>query len=86
MQSIHNLRPRKVVRASERAGWTVWSQKGSHVKLTKEGNPNILSVPHLRVSLSVFMASHELRGQQHSHPLPNGSTYIQHTRVPMHHS
>jgi len=45
MQGIHNLRPRRVVRAFERAGWTVWSQKGSHVKLTKEGNPNILSIP-----------------------------------------
>lgn len=45
MLGIHNLRPRKVVRAFERAGWTVWGQKGSHVKLTKEGNPNILSIP-----------------------------------------
>jgi predicted RNA binding protein YcfA (HicA-like mRNA interferase family) len=45
MQGIHNLRPRKVVRAFERAGWTILGQKGSHVKLTKEGNPNILSIP-----------------------------------------
>ena len=45
MHGIHNLSPRKVVRAFERAGWTVWGQKGSHVKLTKEGNPNILSIP-----------------------------------------
>ena len=45
MGSIHNLKPEKVVKAFERAGWTVWGQKGSHVKLTKEGNPNILSIP-----------------------------------------
>jgi predicted RNA binding protein YcfA (HicA-like mRNA interferase family) len=45
MGSIHNLKPEKVVKAFERAGWTVWRQKGSHVKLIKEGNPNILSIP-----------------------------------------
>jgi len=45
MGSIHNLKPEKVVKAFERAGWTVWGQKGSHVKLIKEGNSNILSVP-----------------------------------------
>lgn len=45
MKGIHNLKPEKVVKAFERAGWTVWGQKGSHVKLTKEGNPNILSIP-----------------------------------------
>jgi predicted RNA binding protein YcfA (HicA-like mRNA interferase family) len=45
MGSIHNLKPEKVVKAFERAGWTVWGQKGSHVKLTKEGNINILSIP-----------------------------------------
>jgi predicted RNA binding protein YcfA (HicA-like mRNA interferase family) len=41
----HNLKPEKVVKAFERAGWTVRGQKGSHVKLTKEGNQNILSIP-----------------------------------------
>jgi predicted RNA binding protein YcfA (HicA-like mRNA interferase family) len=41
----HNLKPEKVVKALERAGWTVRGQKGSHVKLTKEGNQNILSIP-----------------------------------------
>ena len=45
MRGIHNLSPRKVVKAFERAGWTIWGQKGSHVKLTKQGNPNILSIP-----------------------------------------
>jgi len=45
MRGIHNLSPRKVVKAFERAGWTIWGQKGSHVKLTKQENPNILSIP-----------------------------------------
>ncbi len=45
MSGIHNLKPEEVIRAFERAGWKVRGQKGSHVKLTKEGNPNILSIP-----------------------------------------
>ena len=36
MRGIHNLSPRKVVKAFERAGWTIWGQKGSHVMLVKE--------------------------------------------------
>lgn len=45
MTGIHNLKPEAVIRAFEKAGWKVRGQKGSHVKLTKEGNPNILSIP-----------------------------------------
>jgi len=45
MAGIHNLKLLKVVKAFERGGWTAWEQKGSHVKLTKEDNPNILSIP-----------------------------------------
>ena len=45
MAGLYNLRPEKVVKAFERAGWTNRGFKGSHVKLTKEGNPNILSIP-----------------------------------------
>jgi len=45
MPGIHNLKPLKVIKAFERAGWTSLGQKGSHVVLTKEGNPNILSIP-----------------------------------------
>lgn len=45
MRGIHNLKPEKVVKAFENAGWTNKGQKGSHVKLTKENNPNILSIP-----------------------------------------
>lgn len=45
MQGIHNLKTEKIIKAFERAGWTARGQRGSHVKLTKEGNPNILSIP-----------------------------------------
>jgi predicted RNA binding protein YcfA (HicA-like mRNA interferase family) len=45
MAGLHNLKPDKVVKAFKRAGWTSEGQKGSHVKLSKAGNPNILSIP-----------------------------------------
>ena len=45
MAGLHNLKPEKVIRAFEKAGWTNRGQRGSHVKLTKAGNPNILSIP-----------------------------------------
>ena len=45
MSGLHNLKPERVVKAFMRAGWTSEGQHGSHVKLTKEGNPNILSIP-----------------------------------------
>lgn len=44
-KGLHSLKPEKVVRAFEKAGWTVRGQRGSHIKLTKEGNPDILSIP-----------------------------------------
>jgi len=45
MSSLHNLKPDRVIKAFERAGWKIKGQRGSHVKLTKEGNMNILSIP-----------------------------------------
>ena len=45
MGTLHNLRPEEVIKAFERAGWINRGQRGSHVKLTRKGNPNILSVP-----------------------------------------
>lgn len=45
MAGLHNLKPDRVVRAFVRAGWKIEGQKGSHIKLTREGNPNILSIP-----------------------------------------
>ncbi|MBI4709564.1 MAG: type II toxin-antitoxin system HicA family toxin, partial [Nitrospirae bacterium] len=45
MNSLHNLKPDRVVKAFERAGWRSEGQRGSHVKLTKEGSVYILSIP-----------------------------------------
>jgi len=45
MSGLHNLKPERVVKAFERAGWQSVRQTGSHRILTKEGNPTILSIP-----------------------------------------
>ena len=45
MATLHNLKPERVVKAFEKAGWISKGQRGSHVKLVKQGNPNILSIP-----------------------------------------
>lgn len=45
MEGIHNLKAEKVIKAFERAGWTVRGQTGSHVVLKKEKNPCILTIP-----------------------------------------
>jgi predicted RNA binding protein YcfA (HicA-like mRNA interferase family) len=45
MSGLHNLKPHRVIRAFERAGWKIEGQRGSHVKLTKEGSPYVLSIP-----------------------------------------
>lgn len=45
MSGVHNLKPDRVVKAFIRAGWTLEGQRGSHVKLTKQGNNNTLSIP-----------------------------------------
>lgn len=45
MSSLHNLKPDRVVKTFERAGWKNEGQRGSHVKLTKEGSEYVLSIP-----------------------------------------
>lgn len=45
MSGLHNLKPGRVVKAFERAGWKVRRQSGSHVILAKEHYPPILSIP-----------------------------------------
>lgn len=45
MRGLNNLKPDRVIKAFERAGWKQRGQKGSHVHLAKEGNVNILSIP-----------------------------------------
>ncbi|MDO8681352.1 MAG: type II toxin-antitoxin system HicA family toxin [Acidobacteriota bacterium] len=49
MPPVPLLRPDDVVRAFERLGWTVARRKGSHIILTKAGNPATLSVPNHEV-------------------------------------
>jgi predicted RNA binding protein YcfA (HicA-like mRNA interferase family) len=45
MVSPSDLKPDRVIRAFERAGWENLGRMGKHFKLKKEGNPNVLSVP-----------------------------------------
>jgi predicted RNA binding protein YcfA (HicA-like mRNA interferase family) len=45
MATLHNLKPERVIKALERAGWINKGQRGSHVKLIKQGSPYILSIP-----------------------------------------
>jgi len=45
MATLHNLKPEKVIKALGKAGWINKGQRGSHVKLIKPRNPNILSIP-----------------------------------------
>ncbi|MHB8880083.1 MAG: type II toxin-antitoxin system HicA family toxin [Thermodesulfovibrionales bacterium] len=45
MSGINNLKPDRVVKAFERAGWIAERQRDSHVHLTREGNRSILSIP-----------------------------------------
>ncbi len=40
------LRPRQVVAAFERLGWTICRQRGSHIILVKQGHIATLSVPN----------------------------------------
>ncbi|HDP24757.1 MAG TPA: type II toxin-antitoxin system HicA family toxin [Deltaproteobacteria bacterium] len=45
MSGLHNLKPQGVVKAFEKAGWNVVRQTGSHVILSREGHPCVLSIP-----------------------------------------
>jgi len=45
MSGFHNLKPDRVVKAFERAGWQIERQTGSHVILSKTAYPYVLSVP-----------------------------------------
>jgi len=60
--SLHNLKPEKVIKALEKAGWANRGFKGSHVKLTKEGNPNILSIPvHRGKPIKIGLLKNQIR-------------------------
>lgn len=46
MTKLNNLKPKRVIRAFEKAGWTRRkTSSGSHQILTKEGSGVILSIP-----------------------------------------
>ena len=45
MPPVPLLRPREVVRAFERLGWSVARQRGSHIVMTRPGHIATLSIP-----------------------------------------
>jgi predicted RNA binding protein YcfA (HicA-like mRNA interferase family) len=45
MTGPHNLKPDRVIRTLVRIGLKIERQTGSHVILSKEGYPGILSIP-----------------------------------------
>jgi predicted RNA binding protein YcfA (HicA-like mRNA interferase family) len=62
MGLLHNLKSEQVIRALQRAGWQSKGQRGSHVKLVKPGNPNILSIPmHKGKPLKIGLLKNQLR-------------------------
>ncbi len=38
-------RPQEIIRVLEHLGWQVTRQRGSHVNLTREGRPGLITVP-----------------------------------------
>ena len=57
MPPVPLLRPREVVRAFERLGWSVARQRGSHIVMTKPGHIATLSVPdHPQVARGTLRA------------------------------
>ncbi|MBF0457416.1 MAG: type II toxin-antitoxin system HicA family toxin [Nitrospirae bacterium] len=44
MGKLHNLHTDKVLKAFQMAGWIFKSQKGSHIKLAKQGETIILPI------------------------------------------
>jgi predicted RNA binding protein YcfA (HicA-like mRNA interferase family) len=62
MAGLYNLSPNKVIKAFEKAGWRNRGFRGSHVKLTKEGNPNILSIPvHKQKPIKIGLIKDQIR-------------------------
>jgi predicted RNA binding protein YcfA (HicA-like mRNA interferase family) len=62
MVSLYNLKPEKAIKAFKTAGWMSRGFRGSHVKLTKVGNPNILSIPvHKGKSIKIGLLKDQIR-------------------------
>ncbi len=53
MSRLSGLKPERVIRAFIRAGWKEAGQTGSHVKLVKKDNINILSIPVHKKSIGI---------------------------------
>lgn len=51
----------EVIKLLQKDGWTVKRQSGSHVQLQKEGNPNVITVPHPRKDLSRYVLNDVMR-------------------------
>jgi predicted RNA binding protein YcfA (HicA-like mRNA interferase family) len=57
MPPVPLLRPREVVRAFERLGWSVARQRSTHIIMTKEGHIATLSIPdHPQVARGTLRA------------------------------
>ena len=62
MATLHNIKPENLLRVFERAGWINKGQRGSHVKLIKPGNPNILSIPvHKGKAIKIGLLKGQIR-------------------------
>jgi len=62
MSGLNNLDPLRVMKTFERAGWRRVRTTGSHVILTKAGNPDILSIPiHKSKSIKQGLLRHQIK-------------------------
>ncbi len=59
---------REVIRVLERLGWTVTRQTGSHVIMTMEGQPGLVTVPLSRRELDRGTFANILRQARMSRP------------------
>ncbi len=66
MVSLYNLKPEKVIRAFERAGWVNRGFKGSHVKLTKEGKTRYPGIfQYLGSNSTAYGIDYRVGGRKH---------------------
>ena len=64
MVKLNNLKPERVIKAFEAAGWERVKKKSgtSHVKLEKEGHSKILSIPiHKGKDISQLLIKSEIK-------------------------
>jgi predicted RNA binding protein YcfA (HicA-like mRNA interferase family) len=62
MAGLHSLKSDQVIKAFEKAGWINEGRRGKHVKLTKKGNHNILSVPvHKGKTIKIGLLKNQIK-------------------------